>query len=499
MLPPPTVVTDTMQTELDGLSRVDRCLRESRPAGLWNLALTELWERFSFYGLQGILTFYLLYTTSDGGLELTPVVAVGVVGAYGGGVYLAQLPGAWLADRVIAPRYLVLVGGIVITFGHVVLAIVPGVTGLVLGLAAIAVGTGGLKTSITSIVGLLYNDRPREERDSGFSYFYMAISIGSVAGPLLVGFTQSRWGFHVGFGLAAVGMMAALAQYATSMQSLPPETAVVKNPISRAGLARSVALVLLALAAIGVGFASGAVTGTNIDYVVGCIIVVVFIVYIAVMLRSDAATPLEKRRVRGFVPMWCASALYFGYAGQVFTTLPLIVTQRVNLEVNGWRIPDAWLGLVGGVVVIACIPIVASVLKTTAIGRANATTKYIIGFVIMGCAWLSMLLIELFPGKTVPPALIGSCLAIAGFSEIFIGPICLSLASHIAPRRFISQVVALQILAIGAGATIYGCMGALFTTIPSAAFFVIIGVLALAIAVVLKVFSQRIETLLASA
>jgi len=487
-----------MTTELDGRSTVDRPLPTRVPAGLWNLSLTELWERFSFYGLQAILTFYLLFSISDGGLAFDPVVAVGVVGAYGGGVYLAQLPGAWLADRVVAPRYLVLVGGIVITFGHIALAVVPGVPGLVLGLTTVALGTGGLKTSITSIVGLLYDGRPRSDRDAGFSYFYMAISIGSLAGPLLVGFTQSRWGFHVGFGLAAVGMIAALTQYAMTMRSLPPVTATIKNPISRTHAAQAILGIVAAVAAIAGGFASGVVTGTNVNYAVGLVIVVVFVAYIAMMLRSDAATPNEKRRIRGFVPMWCASALYFGYAGQVFTTIPLIVTERVDLDVHGWRIPDAWLGLIGSVVVVICLPIMASVLKTSAVGRASSTTKYIIGFAIMGFAWLLMLLTELFPGRSVPPALIGLCLAVAGFSEIFVGPICLSLASRIAPRRFTAQVVALQILAIGAGATIYGTLGVLFTAISPAAFFVSVSALALGTAVALKLFSRRIETLLAS-
>lgn len=200
-----TPVPDTALRE-DGTRREaadERSLRR----GLWSMAFTELWERYSFYGLQGILSFYLLYKVADGGLALDPAVASGIVGAYGGAVYLSQILGSWLGDRLVSPRNMVLYGAVVITAGHVVLAFAPGVTGLAAGLVCIVLGTGALKTNITSIVGFVLDQHPDERyRDAGFTYFYMAINIGAVVGPLTTGLAQNELGFHYGFGLAAIGM-----------------------------------------------------------------------------------------------------------------------------------------------------------------------------------------------------------------------------------------------------------------------------------------------------
>ena len=124
----------------------------ARVHSIGGMALTELWERFSFYGLQSILSFYLLYELDQGGLALSPAASAGIVGAYGGAVYIAQLIGAWLGERVLSPKRLVLIGGIVIAFGHIGLAVVAGLPGLAVGLVLIILGTGALKTNITSIV-----------------------------------------------------------------------------------------------------------------------------------------------------------------------------------------------------------------------------------------------------------------------------------------------------------------------------------------------------------
>src|SRR5690625_3148207 len=192
-----------------------------QPRGIASMAFTELWERFSFYGLQGILSFYLLYSLDQGGLDMGPAASAGIVGAYGGAVYLAQLIGAWIGDRLVSPKQMVLWGGIVITAGHIVLAVTPGLLGLAVGLSLIILGTGALKTNITSIVGFILEGHTDVRRDAGFTYFYMAINVGAVVGPLSTGFAQNAWGFHWGFGLAAVGMVGALIQYVASMHKLP--------------------------------------------------------------------------------------------------------------------------------------------------------------------------------------------------------------------------------------------------------------------------------------
>ena len=176
-----------------------------QPGPLANLFSVELWERFSFYGMQGILAIYMYFAATDGGLGIDEGTALGIVGAYGGSVYLFSILGALVSDRLLGPQKTLFGSAVMIIFGHIALALVPGVVGLGLGLLLVGVGSGGLKSTAATLVGALYTrDDPR--RDAGFSIYYMGINIGGLLGPLVTGIAQQQWGFHLGFGLAAVGM-----------------------------------------------------------------------------------------------------------------------------------------------------------------------------------------------------------------------------------------------------------------------------------------------------
>jgi MFS family permease len=198
------------------------------PAMLANLFSVELWERFSFYGMQGILLYYMYFTVADGGLGIDRSIATGLVGAYGGGVYLSTILGAWIADRVFGSERVLFYSAIMIMCGHISLAVLPGGLGLAAGLILVGIGSGGLKANATSLVGTLYAEGD-ERRDAGFSIFYMGINIGALIGPLVTGWLQKNWGFHVGFGAAAVGMAIGLTQYAMTRKNLPDEAHHVTN------------------------------------------------------------------------------------------------------------------------------------------------------------------------------------------------------------------------------------------------------------------------------
>src|SRR5690242_47239 len=184
-----------------------------QPRALANLFGVELWERFSFYGMQGILLIYLYYEAGRGGLGIDQDTATSIVGAYGGSVYLATVVGAWLSDRLVGPERVLFASAILVMGGHLGLALIPGLAGVTTGLVLIALGSGGVKATATTIVGTLYaEDDPR--RDAGFSLFYLGINLGALVGPLLTGLLQQEAGFHWGFALAAVGMALGLTQYA---------------------------------------------------------------------------------------------------------------------------------------------------------------------------------------------------------------------------------------------------------------------------------------------
>src|SRR3954454_3209894 len=201
-----------------------------QPWPLASLFGVEMWERFSFYGMQGILVIYLYFSASKGGLGISEATATGIVGAYGGAVYLATILGAWVSDRLIGPERTLFASASVVMAGHVALAVLPGLTGVGVGLSLVALGSGGVKANATALVGSLYAaDDPR--RDAGFSLFYMGINIGAFFGPLLTGVLQDDVGFHYGFGAAAVGMALGLIQYAFGRGSLPKETHDVPHPL----------------------------------------------------------------------------------------------------------------------------------------------------------------------------------------------------------------------------------------------------------------------------
>ena len=153
-----------------------------QPRVLANLFGVEMWERFSFYGMQGILLIYLYYSAAKGGLGIDQGTAAGIVGAYGGAVYLSTILGAWLADRLIGPERTLFYSAVVVMAGHLALSLVPGLAGVGVGLMLIAFGSGGVKANATSLVGSLYDEHD-ERRDAGFSIFYMGINLGALLGP----------------------------------------------------------------------------------------------------------------------------------------------------------------------------------------------------------------------------------------------------------------------------------------------------------------------------
>ncbi|MFC7642968.1 peptide MFS transporter [Streptosporangium lutulentum] len=191
------------------------------PRGLATLFGTELWERFSWYGLRAILATFMVTSPATGGLGLTEATAQAIVGIYGALIYLVALPGGWVADRVLGARKAVLWGGVVIMCGHISMA-VPVRTGafVALGLFLIIVGTGLLKPNISTMVGRLYPQNDDARRDAGFSIFYMGINIGAFVAPIVVGWLASGDRWHLGFGAAAVGMALGLIQYVRGRRHL---------------------------------------------------------------------------------------------------------------------------------------------------------------------------------------------------------------------------------------------------------------------------------------
>jgi len=287
------------------------------PMGLVNLFGVELWERFSFYGMLTILGYYLYYTATDGGLGLPQSTATGIVGAYGGLVYLSTVLGGWIADRVLGMERTVFYGGVVVMCGHIALAVLPGLAGVGIGLVLVALGSGALKANASSLLGTLYDkDDPR--CDGGFTLFYLGVNLGAFVGPLVTGILQTRIGFHYGFGAAAIGMALGLVQYVVYRRNLGTHGRIVPNPLPSSSFGKVAAFATaLVIAAVAL-FVSGVVTLANLSQATTVVIALASVAYFAVFLTSSKVSTLERTRVRAFIPLFVANAVFWSLFQQIF-------------------------------------------------------------------------------------------------------------------------------------------------------------------------------------
>lgn len=464
------------------------------PGRILGLAFTEFWERFSFYGLNGILTFYLLFTVNDGGLEIAPAAAAGIVGAYGGAVYLAQLAGAWLGERVLSPKWLVFWGGVVITAGHLALAVLPGISGLAAGLVLIVFGTGALKTNITNIVGFALAGKDEGHRDVGFAYFYLAINVGAVVGPLSTGFAQNAWGFHWGFGLAAVGMVVALVQYVFSMPNLPARAGLVARPIVGNRLTGIAALAVAVGVAVTLCIVNGIVRPEQLAVIATVLSLAAAAWYFIMMLSAKNVTRDEKRRITAYLPLFLAASIYFGLLFQQFTTIAILISERVDLHLGQWSIPVAWITMLSQLAAVVVTPFVAYFWGRAGKNSPGAPSKFALGLVQIGAAYVIMLLVlRFYSDALVPLLLVVVVMVVAGSSEVFIGPVSLSLATRIGPAKYESQLVGLNFLTLALGSSFSGLFGQLFTLMDEGSYFMLIIGLGVASGVLLWLFKAPLQ------
>jgi len=465
------------------------------PLGLANLFSIELWERFSFYGMLTILGYYLYYTSGAGGLELPKSTATGIVGAYGGLVYLSTVLGGWVADRLLGMERIVFYGGVAVAMGHTALAILPGLTGVAVGLVLIALGSGALKANATSLLGTFY-DENNPRRDSGFTLFYLGINLGAFIGPIVAGLLQSRLGFHYGFGAAALGMAIGLAQYALFRRNLGGHGRTVPNPLPRSARWR------VGVGAIGViGLTTGAVaTGlvrlTNLSQVTTGVICIASVAYFAVMLTSRKVDAIERTRVRAFIPLFIATAVFCSLFQQISTVLAVYSDERMDRSIFGWTAPPSWVGSIEPVWVILLSPLFA--LMWARLGRRAPTTprKFAYGVIGMGLAFLLFITMAGTTGRVVPALVVVAILAVFAASELMISPTGLAVTTQLAPRAFRAQMVALYFLSVGLGTAMSGVLARYYDPAHESVYFGGLGAVAIAVGLVIWAIAPRISRLM---
>ena len=486
----------TAETASDQPARDTRFF--GQPRALANLFGVEMWERFSFYGMQGILLLYLYYSVADGGLGIPQAIAGGIVGAYGGAVYLSTILGAWLADRVFGSERVLFGSAIVIVAGHLALALLPGVWGVGVGLVLIALGSGGLKANATGIVGTLYAaDDPR--RDAGFSLFYLGINLGAFFGPILTGLLQSNYGFHWGFGLAAVGMTLGLIQYSFGRKNLPEEARRVPNPLPRSQYRRVILIGVAALVALVALVLVGVIRADNLSTIVIIATLAAAIAYFTLILSSRRITATERSRVWAFLPLFIASVAFWALYQQQFTVLTVYSDVRLDRHIFGWEMPVPWVQSINPVFIIVLSGVFAAL--WTALGRRQPSTpvKFALGTAIMGVAFLLFLPFAGGGENSTPLLAIIGILFVFTVAELLLSPIGLSAATKLAPAVFRTQMVALFFLSVALGTAISGWLVQFYDPSNEVPYFSILGGIAIVIGLALGLAARPVLALMKGA
>ena len=465
------------------------------PWALANLFGVEMWERFSFYGMQGILTIYLYYAATDGGLGLSKGTATSIVGAYGGLVYLSTIVGAWVADRLAGSERVLFGSAIVIMFGHLSLALLPGFLGVGVGLCAVALGSGGLKANATALVGSLYSEDD-ERRDAGFSLFYMGVNIGAFFGPLLTGLAQQRLGFHYGFALAAIGMAAGLIQYSIGRRNLPPQANEVPNPLparERLGYA-GIAVALVAVIVVLV--LTGVITAARLANITIAVTAVTAVAYFAVILSSRRINTVERRRVLSFIPMFLASFVFFSLYQQQFTVVTIYSDERLDRNLFGWEMPVSWVNSINPVFVILLAGVFAALWTKLGPRQPSTPIKFALGTAMMGLAFLAFLPWAGGTGNTTPLLALVFILLLFTIAELLLSPVGLSLSTKLAPRAFRTQMVALNFLSVALGTATAGSLAKYYDPAHEAPYFAVVGAIAVVFGILIALASPAIRRLM---
>jgi POT family proton-dependent oligopeptide transporter len=442
------------------------------PRGLSTLFLTEMWERFSYYGIRPLLVLFMTAALASGGFGFDRQTASSIVGIYAASVYLASLPGGWVADRWLGLQKSIYYGGILIATGHgfIALSSVFPPPFFFIGLVFIVLGTGLLKPNVSAIVGDLYPEGG-SRRDAGFSIFYMGINTGALIAPLVTGYLGERVGWHWGFGAAGVGMLIGVITFRMRAGStlrgigtVPAtndlrEQRTVKLTVA---VALGVIAVLVALAIAGAFPISPVSIAKNMSYVMATIAVV----YFAYVFLLGHLTGDEKKRIAVIVVLFVFAIIFWAAFEQAPTSLNLFARDYTDRVVFGWEMPTLWLQAANSIFVIALAPVFAWIWVSLGNrGRdLSSPGKFAFGLFMAGLGFLVMvaaanIVIRSGGHVRVSPWWLVFSYFLQTIGELSLSPVGLSSMTKLAPRKFAGQMMGVWFMAAAIGNLIAGIVG----------------------------------------
>lgn len=435
------------------------------PRGLATLFMTEMWERFSYYGMRALLVLYLVSGGVDaatgsqgGGLAMTAATATAIYSVYVSMVYLMAMPGGWFGDRVWGARKTVAIAASVIMLGHVSLA-VPGQAMFFVGLALVAVGSGLLKANISTMVGHLYKGADDPRRDGGFTLFYVGINLGAFFAPLVIGTVGEKVNWHLGFALAAVGMGLGLAVFLIFGKTLNPKSSEVPNPLSAEE--RKAVITKVAVVAVVVAVFYGAVVAMGmytLNWAMVPITLAGLIIPVAVLARIKRDKDLdsgERSRVTGYIWFFVAAAIFWMIYDQGGSTLSLFADDKTAGTIFGLGFPATWYQSLNPLFVMALAPVFAWLWLWLARKNQepNTIVKFAMGLVLVGASFFVFIVPMNMAGDgtKVSPMWLVTIYMIQTIGELCLSPVGLSVTTKMAPKKYASQMMGVWFLAVTAG------------------------------------------------
>ncbi|QED49820.1 peptide MFS transporter [Cytobacillus dafuensis] len=469
------------------------------PKGLFTLFFTEFWERFSYYGMRAILVFYMYYEVSKGGLGLDHTTALSIMSIYGSLVYMSGIIGGWFADRIFGTSKAVFYGGILIMLGHLCLAIPGNVTLFFISMVLIVLGTGLLKPNVSSVVGEIYSEEDNR-RDAGFSIFYMGINLGGFLSPLIVGSVMD-YSFHLGFGIAAVGMFFGLLIFVfTKKKNLGLAGTIVHNPLSPAEKKKvytifGAAVVVLAIL-IGIAIPTGYLTFDSFIALVGILGILIPTTYFIVMYRSPKTTAVERSRIIAYIPLFIAAVMFWAIQEQGATILASYADTRTQLEFAGIEISPAWFQSLNPLFIIIFAPMFAWLWVKLGKRQPSVPQKFSLGLLFAGLSFLVILLPAYFGGADalVSPLWLVLSYFIVVLGELCLSPVGLSATTKLAPAAFSAQTMSLWFLSNAAAQAINAQLVKFYTPETEIMYFGIIGGASIVLSIILFVLAPKIQS-----
>ena len=476
-LPPPAVV-DIGTTTVDATPPWADRRFFGHPRGLATLFFTELWERFSFYGLRPLLVLFMSAALVQGGFGFDRTQASAIVGIYAASVYLASLPGGWVADRLLGLRRSILFGAAFITFGHLSIGLsgfAASKTPFFLGLVFIVIGTGLLKPNISALVGDLYPEGGAR-RDAGFSVFYMGINAGALVGQLVTGAIGEDVGWHWGFGVAGFGMLVGLITYIVRARATlgdlgtaparDPDPAVDARRRSQAARQLTVASALfvtvIVLAAMGVIPLNPDIIAKGMIYVLGGI----GVAYFAYLFIAGGLSLDERKRVVVIFLLFLFAAVFWGAFEQAPTSLNLFAKDFTERHILGIEVPATAFQSINSAFLVLFAPVFAGIWER--LGRRgrdlSAPAKFSLGLIFAALGFGIMLI----PARAIVAS--GGALKVSALwltvsyffqtcGELCLSPVGLSSMTKLSPRRYVGQMMGIWFLALSMGNLVAGLVG----------------------------------------